>query len=147
MICDCKLDWLIELRNRTRSVTTRQSLHRLTCLLVGSNNIPEELVQNTISAENTANDYISDDNVVSDPSQVQSVDLEQGAMVNLFLLDKLPCNEDASDPTSLPLPRESIGFRDGNGGDHPLAAQLSLLVGTILGVFVILHNNNNLLWT
>lgn len=130
LICDCKLNWLIELRNRTRSQQTQQSLDHLKCLLAAGNNIPEELLFNAI--EPIGSDYISDELVDTDGEQVRAVDLGEGSLINLFLLENtLPCHGDESDPTSLPMPRESTGFHESGGQ----SVQTRTSFGTVIIIF------------
>lgn len=139
LICDCKLNWLIELRNRTRSQQTQQSLDHLKCLLAAGNNIPEELLLNAIqpiSGGGGSSDYISDEILAdSDGEEVRSVvDLGEGSLINLFMLENtLPCHGDESDPTSLPMPRESTGFHDSSG--QSVVQTLSSPLGTVIVIF------------
>lgn len=132
-ICDCKLEWMVAFRNRTKSAATKQALNRISCLLTG-HDIPDELVQNGLDVVN-GSDYVAED---GDPTYVRSVDLEHGAVVNLFLLDRLPCVEDESDPTSFPLSRESTGPRGGG----QMVSVLSNLPVILPVALVISHLNN-----
>lgn len=113
LVCDCALNFLNELRNRTSSAETQKSIDSLQCLLADVNQIPEEVFLNTLPDKEPRHseygDYISDD------SDIHPVDLQSGTMVNIRAFDQIPCQQDDSDPTSLPMPRESIGFRDSAG--------------------------------
>lgn len=126
LVCDCTLNWLIDLRNRTKSAVTQQTIDRVKCLLTDVNNVPEEVLLNAAVDEYPAED--------TDTNQVLSVDFQSGSMVNLFLLDQIPC------PTSLPLPRESTGFRDGSGGSaRPTSAMMTAII--LLAFVMCIHNN------
>lgn len=87
---------------------SQQSLGKLKCVLSETNGIAEDLLLQAMAGGGGGeDDYVTDEVA---PTPVHSVDLEGGPYVNLFLLEKIPCRE--SDPTSLPLPRESTGFKD-----------------------------------
>lgn len=136
-ICDCKLNWLLELRNKTNSNYTKQSIERVKCLLTSTDNVPDDILLNALEQPTNARDYIADETFVTDSStQIQSVDLEEGFMVNLLLLEKLPCLEDENDPTSMPMPRESTGARDSGGVGRSLQSSLLATV-VVFSAFVI----------
>lgn len=136
------MNWLIELRNRSRSTQTQQTIDRLKCHLTDVNNVPEDILLNAIdSADNgeggAGGDYISDD---TEATQVRAVDVREGSLVNLSLFEQLPCHgSDENDPTSLPMPRESTGFRDSG-----ISLQTSSLVTVIIFSALVICTHNNL---
>lgn len=105
MICDCRLSWLIELKNQTKNDELRTSLDDIECLLKK----PKDHIQKTSKIFHNA--------IEQPPQQAEDEpeyydDEPDGKTVHLMTLKtaNMPCPEEASDPTELPLSRESIGF-------------------------------------
>jgi hypothetical protein len=107
LICDCRLSWLIELQNQTKNDDLKISLNEIQCLLKKSKDKIKKMSE------------ILDQNSIEKPLQEPEEDAEyyddesEGKICQLTKLQlaHLPCpNETHSEPTELPLPRESIGF-------------------------------------
>lgn len=135
-ICDCNLSWLINFRNQTKSITTQQSIENLKCLIThsASHDIPEAFLMNAMEIHNSSDNVDYTDTVGTDRVQVRYADLDEGSIVNLFQLDEIPCHEDASNPTSLPLPRESTGYRDSGISLHKSWETFIILLAFVICV-------------
>lgn len=105
LICDCRLSWLIELKNQTKNDELRGSLEDIECLLKK----PKDVFQKTSKILHNAIERPPQD--VEDETEYYD-DEPDGKTFTLMKLkaSNLPCPEEASDPTELPLSRESIGF-------------------------------------
>lgn len=105
LICDCRLSWLIELKNQTKNDDLRLSLEEIECLLKK----PKDAFQKTSKILHNAIDRPPQD--AEDETEYYD-DEPDGKTIQLMKLksSNLPCPEEASDPTELPLSRESIGF-------------------------------------
>lgn len=105
LICDCRLSWLIELKNQTKNDELRQSLEDIECLLKKS----KDSFQKTSKILHNAIERPPQD--AEDETEYYD-DEPDGKTCQLMKLkpSSLPCPEEASDPTELPLSRESIGF-------------------------------------
>lgn len=105
LICDCRLSWLIELKNQTKNDELRQSLEDIECLLKKS----KDSFQKTSKISHNAIERPPQD--AEDETEYYD-DEPDGKTCQLMKLKPsgLPCPEEASDPTELPLSRESIGF-------------------------------------
>lgn len=106
-ICDCRMSWLIDLRNHTKNEELRAALNEIECLLKK---------QSKESFNHHKSSRI-DHNTIERPHAVEEEpeyydDEPDGKTVRLMQLKpaNLTCPEEASDPTELPLSRESIGF-------------------------------------
>lgn len=106
-ICDCRLSWLIDLKNTTKSEDLRLRLDDIECLMKK----PKEPFQKT-------NNKILHNAIDRPPQETEDEpeyydDEPDGKTYQLTNLKvaALPCPEETtSDPTELPLSRESIGF-------------------------------------
>lgn len=105
MICDCRLSWLIELKNQTKNDDLRLSLDEIECVLKK----PKDPFQKTSKIFHNAIDRPPQE--AEDETEYYD-DEPDGKTFQLMKLktSNLPCPEEASDPTELPLSRESIGF-------------------------------------
>lgn len=105
MICDCRLSWLIELKNQTKNDELRLSLEEIECLLKK----PKDQFQKTSKIFHNAIERPPQD---AEEETEYYDDEPDGKTCQLMKLkiSTLPCPEEASDPTELPLSRESIGF-------------------------------------
>lgn len=105
LICDCRLSWLIELENQTKNDELRKSLGDIECLLKK----PKDPFQKTSKISHNAIERPPQD--AEDETEYYD-DEPDGKTIPLLKLKSstLPCPEEASDPTELPLSRESIGF-------------------------------------
>lgn len=100
LICDCRLSWLIELKNQTKNELFKETLDKVECTMKQDSNFHKtsRIVHNTIDNPHQVNseglDFYDDD--------------EEGKTIRLLELkpSDLPCSEDTSDPTELPLSRE-----------------------------------------
>lgn len=106
-ICDCRMTWLIDLKNHTKNEELRTALNEIECLLKK---------QSKESFNHHKSSRI-DHNTIERPHAVEEEpeyydDEPDGRTVRLMQLKpaNLTCPEEASDPTELPLSRESIGF-------------------------------------
>lgn len=106
LICDCRLSWLIELKNQTKNEELRVSLDEIECLLKKSK---DSLLHKTHKIFHNAIERPQHE--PEDETEYYD-DEPEGKTVTLMKLNttELPCPEEASDPTELPLSRESIGF-------------------------------------
>lgn len=108
---------MYDLRNRTKNIDLRRSLDRMVCTL------DKLLYEHTKHARSNHNKYgstqhFSTDDLdsfenelrVTDDLQKSIGDGNQLIELRKIPLDHLPCTEDLSDPTELPLSRESIGM-------------------------------------
>lgn len=105
-ICDCRLTWLIDLRNQTKNEELRLSLDEVECLLKK----PKDAFHHHKSSRIDHNTIERPHGVEDEPEYYD--DEPEGKTVRLMQLKpaNLTCPEEASDPTELPLSRESIGF-------------------------------------
>lgn len=125
-ICDCRLRWIFDLHNQTKNRELKQSLERITCTLEHTH---------PVINDNTLNDPRYQIHFETNPRQVQPLDfdvhndlsvpsnhLEQrhqkthsslAEKMELLNLNpnKLIC-ESVTDPTELPLQRESVSGYD-----------------------------------
>lgn len=106
MICDCRLSWLIDLKNQTKNEELRTALEEIECLLKKSK---DPLFHKTHKIFHNAIERPQHE--PEDETEYYD-DEPDGKTVTLMKLKSadLPCPEEASDPTELPLSRESIGF-------------------------------------
>lgn len=124
-VCDCRLNWIYDLRNRTKNIDLRRSLDRMTCTL---DKLLYEQAKHTRSNNKFNFDHrvYNDDNLDNYDNELNVFDdlqksIEGNAMIELrkINVEHLPCTEELSDPTELPLSRESIGmdlsWLSGNG--------------------------------
>uniref|UniRef100_A0A1A9WLG0 Uncharacterized protein n=1 Tax=Glossina brevipalpis TaxID=37001 RepID=A0A1A9WLG0_9MUSC len=175
-ICDCRLQWLYELKNRTRHQQLRESLEEFVCTLqephlynfiepvpthildllnvgglgglTGISN--DQFVMNTASnrkrtsktrplisnqRRNTNNQQHDNDVLIANhENQVDNVDIlpkqPLGFKVRLFILKPglLPCHDELSDPTELPLSRDLMDARSSNVQILPVGAATTLSV-------------------
>lgn len=137
-ICECRLRWIFDLHNQTKNRELKQSLERITCTLEHTHQVIND---------NTLNDPRYQIHFETNPRHVQPLDfdvhndlsvpsnhLEQrhqkthssmAEKIELLNLNPniLPC-ETVTDPTELPLQRESvsgydIGFKLFSSSDVP----------------------------
>lgn len=158
-MCDCRLQWIYELRNRTKNMNLKQSLEQIECTLFNEKDKTiQPIVNNDLTLNgrhyqqrtassgstyyhhsshlNKKNLYPTSNEFIS--SGISSDDTEQGTeyyddeaplhgngnqidgqqhrrrsagnVVELFTLkaESLPCPEELTAPTELPMSRESI---------------------------------------
>lgn len=106
LVCDCRLKWVFDLRRKTKFDDMRQSLQRIECHYDDASNI----VDNTLLHQPPHGP--NDDGQYEDEPAYEA-DLSRGNVIQLlrFGEEQLPCPQRLiSDPTELPLPRESIGM-------------------------------------
>jgi hypothetical protein len=102
------LSWLIDLKNQTKNEELRVSLEEIECLLKKPKNPlhhkSHQLDHNAIERPH----HESED----EPEYYEDEPDAKILTVSLMKLkqSELPCPEETSDPTELPLSRESIGF-------------------------------------
>ncbi|CRK99190.1 CLUMA_CG012505, isoform A, partial [Clunio marinus] len=105
LICDCRLAWLIDLKNQTKNEDFKLALDEIECLLKKpkdqfhkTNKILHNAIDHPLSETEDETEYYDDE--------------PDGKTIMLMKLktSNLPCPEETSDPTELPLSRESIGF-------------------------------------
>jgi hypothetical protein len=96
---------MFDLKNRTKNDDLRDSLNRLKCTLdAAHSNVYNNALDNSIK-----NPHLQVTNNNADYSDDQEAnDME---VVDLFKvgIERLPCPEELSDPTEMPMSRESIG--------------------------------------
>lgn len=101
------MTWLIDLRNQTKNTELKQTLDEVECLLKKTKDsfnhhkasrIDHNTIERPHGEEDEPEEYYDDE--------------PDGKTVRLMQLKpaNLTCPEETSDPTDLPLPRESIGF-------------------------------------
>lgn len=117
-----------ELRNDTKSEETLQSIENLQCLWRDSDVISKDFLFNAIGSSDTY--HHRDDGALDDMEMDGPIDLQSGIKVHVHLLEQLTCHEV---PTSVPMPRESTGFRD-----NASSIKTSLLIWIILFFVVII---------
>ncbi|XP_059621071.1 connectin-like [Phlebotomus argentipes] len=136
-VCDCRLMWIYDLKNRTTNHELARSLKEVDCMLYDRNSVPEEIFSNTVKEKNDRNgDYYDDagyDNQ-GDTFAFEQRDIDVGRKVQVldFGAENLPCPEELSDPTEVPLSRESIGMVD--LGLHSSAASWTLLAASLISL-------------
>lgn len=105
-ICDCRLSWLIELKNQTKSEELRVKLDEIECLMKKS----KDQFQKTSKILHNAIDRPPQEAEDEPEYYDDEPDGKTYQLTNLKTTT-LPCPEETtSDPTELPLSRESIGF-------------------------------------
>lgn len=107
LLCDCRLRWVFDLRKKTKNDELRQSLQRIECYYDNKDPFGPHAIDNSLNARpNGPNDN-------GDYNEETEADLQRsGNVIQLlrFDEDQLPCTRQLSDPTELPLSRESIGI-------------------------------------
>lgn len=124
-ICECRLRWIFDLHNQTKNNELKQSLERITCTLEHTHQSPNEHVLNDpryqIHFETSPrhsqpldfdvhNDLSIPPNHPDQRHQKLPSITEKVELLNLNPI-QLPC-ETVTDPTELPLQRESVSGYD-----------------------------------
>ncbi|XP_037907753.1 connectin [Hermetia illucens] len=125
-ICDCRLAWVFELRNRTRYQPLRMSLGKIECIPYENTMPSNEVIMNGISERSNSVNYkkssfemhprdfndrpYNDDEENDDETYDFGTDAVHFIRLSSMRLETLPCPETLLDPTELPLSRESIGM-------------------------------------
>lgn len=123
-VCDCRLSWMYDLRNRTKNIDLRRSLDRMVCTL--DKLLYEQSKHTRSNLKLNINHRVYNDDLDNYENELRASDdlqksIDNNAMIELrkINVEHLPCTEDLSDPTELPLSRESIGmdlsWLSGNG--------------------------------
>ncbi|XP_063709040.1 connectin-like [Culicoides brevitarsis] len=111
LVCDCRLKWVFELRQKTKHEDMRQSLQRIECRYDDASSSNTHVIDNTLLHQPPHGP--NDDGQYEDEPAYEA-DLARGNVIQLlhFGEEQLPCPQRliAADPTELPLPRESIGM-------------------------------------
>lgn len=110
LVCDCRLKWVFDLRKKTKFDDMRTSLQRIECHYDDASNNQLGIVDNTLLHQPPHGP--NDDGQYED-EPAYDADLSRGNVIQLlrFGEEQLPCPQRLiSDPTELPLPRESIGM-------------------------------------
>ncbi|XP_055698112.1 connectin-like [Phlebotomus papatasi] len=137
-ICDCRLRWIFELKNRTRNDDLRRSLQDVDCILFDKNSVPEEIFTNAVKEKNdrVPGDYYDDAgyDAQEDTFVFDNRDIDDGQKVQVlrFEAENLPCPEELNDPTEVPMSRESIGMVD--MGLRSSAVSWTLVAASIFGL-------------
>lgn len=118
---------MYELRNRTKNIDLRRSLDRMVCtldkLLYDQSKHTRSNNEFNFNHRNYNDDSDNYDNELRSFDDLQKA-IDGNAMIELrnIKVEHLPCTEDLSDPTELPLSRESIGmdlsWLSGNGAGN-----------------------------
>ncbi|GAB0094812.1 Connectin [Sergentomyia squamirostris] len=133
--CDCRLFWIFDLKNRTKNDELRRSLQDVECVLYDRNAVPEEIFSNAVKEkiDRIPGDYYDDAGYDNQDESVvfENKDIDDGQRVQLlrFGAENLPCPQELSDPTEVPLSRESIGMID--MGLHSGSASWTLIAVSI----------------
>ncbi|KAG4074394.1 hypothetical protein HA402_000373 [Bradysia odoriphaga] len=114
-VCDCRLNWMYDLRNRTKNINLRRSLDKMVCSLDKSQYDPSKHTRSNNKFNFNHRNYNDDsDNYENElgPYDDLQKSIDGNAMIELrnINVEHLPCTEELSDPTELPLSRESIGM-------------------------------------
>lgn len=105
-VCDCRMSWMFDLKNQTKNDELRLSMEDIECMIKPkdhfqkSNDVDNNAIEHQISNGDTETEYY-DDEPEGDSKLVHLLKLK---------VSELPCPEELSDPTELPLSRESIGL-------------------------------------
>ncbi|XP_031639754.1 uncharacterized protein LOC116351754, partial [Contarinia nasturtii] len=120
-ICECRLRWIYDLHNQTKNRELKQSLERITCMLEHTHQVindntlndPRYQIQFDTGARHTQpldfdvhNDLSATNQFNERHSKMRSSSAEKVELLNLNP-NQLPC-ETVTDPTELPLQRESV---------------------------------------
>lgn len=106
---------MYDLRNRTKNIDLRRSLDRMVCTL---DKLLYEQTKHTRSNNKfNINHRVYNDDLDNYENELHASDdlqksIDGNAMIELrkISVEHLPCTEELSDPTELPLSRESIGM-------------------------------------
>lgn len=119
-ICECRLRWIFELHNQTKNRELKQSLERITCMLEHTHQVNNDNTLNdpryqihfeTNHAQPLDFDVHNDltvptNHINARHSKIHSSMAEKVELLNVNP-NQLPC-ETVTDPTELPLQRESV---------------------------------------
>lgn len=108
LLCDCRLKWVFELKKKTKNEDLRQSLQRIECYYDDISHGMTNTFENSLKARPNG----PNDNGDYNEEQAFDGDLNAGNVIQLLRFEEpqLPCPQRLSDPTELPLSRESIGM-------------------------------------
>lgn len=106
---------MYNLRNTTKNTDLRRSLEKMVCTL---DKLLYEQVKHTRSNNKfNSNQHVYNDDLDNYENELRTSDdlqksIDGNDMIELrtIKVENLPCTEDISDPTELPLSRESIGM-------------------------------------
>lgn len=138
LICDCRLRWIFDLRRKTKNEDLRQSLQRIECFYEGGIHGNADLLGHAhglggggvAAAGGAADGSGTNNNLLQDPTLFQRPNgpndngeyIDETGYENQlsnndnvvqllrFNEEQLPCSQRLTDPTELPLSRESIGM-------------------------------------
>lgn len=111
LVCDCRLKWVFDLRRKTKFDDMRQSLQRIECHYDDASSSHLGIVIDNTLLHQPPHGPNDDGQYEDEPAY--DADLSRGNVIQLlrFGEEQLPCPQRLiSDPTELPLPRESIGM-------------------------------------
>ncbi|CAO1413954.1 unnamed protein product [Diamesa tonsa] len=138
-VCDCRMSWMFDLKNQTKNDDLRLSMEDIECLIKPkdhfqkSNDVDNNAIEHQISNGETEPEYY-DDEPEGDNKLVHLLKLK---------VSELPCPEELSDPTELPLSRESIGLDMSWVKDSAatvVLAKFTLTIPLIVLVFTYFYN-------
>lgn len=97
------MSWMFDLRNRTKNEDLKDALSDIRCTIKDKaiSHKPNDIYNNDINVKVEYENEYNDDEGYEDPDSVKLLSLR---------VNDLPCPEELSDPTELPLSRESIGM-------------------------------------
>lgn len=135
LICDCRLSWLIELKNQTKNEQLKEALDAIECSLKKQLKDPMQHHHKASRISHNAIDQPHQVTAEEDPEYYDDEPDGKTFFLTSLTATKLPCPTDESDPTELPLSRESIGFDmswvkvvTSSSSHHQISALLSLVV-------------------
>lgn len=141
LTCDCRLRWVFELSKNTKNEVLREALHRIQCVLQQGNkeHEPIDYFENAIAKQAHS---VQDDDAPGYYDEngynpmLDSVKINSGHLNSVLKMtpEQLPCPQEYSEPTELPLQRESIGLMDlsWRSAANTLSIQITVIFSALL---------------
>lgn len=149
LICDCRLGWLFELRNRSKNARVHDILEHLTCVLFDKSSDDRsagtqfggDLDSGDRNRNRIGDDYFADE---FSRRREDAAGTASGSVGSLFSvsMEELPCAQSLIDATDFPMSRESIGFRDifsGTGCRRPSSTAINSVLLVMLMICFLLN--------
>lgn len=109
LVCDCRLSWLIELKNQTKNDKLKEVLDGVECSMKKLHKDSSHHQKTSRISHNTI-DQPHHVTAEEEPDYYDDEPDGKTFFLTTLLVPSLPCPTEESDPTELPLSRESIGF-------------------------------------
>lgn len=148
-VCDCRLTWIYDVRNRTKNFDLRRTIDRITCRMDNDHSLYKfNNKYNTNIRRTAAHEYDDFGNDLShspaygvNGGHHQQHDFpEDHRIVPLMSIgiEHLPCVEEMTDPTELPLSRESIGMDLSwlSGHGYRITGNICITFGLLIATFM-----------